>query len=406
MSVQRRNLYADRNINGVHTMTIITSDIVAEWTFSTNSGSTVFDVSGNGNDLTITGANVSWVTEASGTGLRFSPKTHTSQAKLDDLLNNGTIGSSLGNASQWSFIIVTKLLDGDNFTFLAGVERNTTAGSPEFQFRQYTVTTQRMASVAMAHQGDITSVRDGTLAEYQNIVVTIQAIDTTQAVDADRHKYYRNGSLVASPDFPATTVQNSVLELVNRSDRSFSLGSNPTQTSSSQADIYYVAIINRQITDQEAFDVSTALLAANDSSIVSAPVPNPPVVGAAPQQIAVTDTSITVGSTATCTDPFTHTFGLWAPDARPVEVDGDNRLAAILAGDGALFFVNDISGTSGVEEQHVFNGLAPATTYVAYAAATNTVTGESARHTSGTWISTTPQQTVDSSGNHSKHCCR
>lgn len=361
------------------------SNVVAEWLFSEGSGSVVADVSGNGNHLTLTSPDL-WVKDADGTSVRFSPKTHTDRAYLTDLSNNGTIGASLNNASAWTFVVVTKDLDSDNDKFLAGVEL-TSGGATDFQFRQFDGAENKLGSVAMSRQAQESKLLVTGTEFESGFTVHVQAIDTTRGTDPERHKYYKNGTLVTELEQAPATVINSELTMVDPSTLTIAFGSSPDGTSSSQATIHYALLLNRQVTDDEARDLWTRTRANSDGSVFAES--NPPEVAVPPAEVATTDTTITVGTTATSTDPIVHTFGLWAPDARP-EVGNDNRLTSVLTGSGALFFVNSVPGTSGVEGTYQFTGLDPDTTYVAYAATTNTVTGESTRYPTATWVTTTP----------------
>ena len=362
-------------------MTIVAGDIVAEWDFNYTSGSAVADLTGNGNDLSVTGAEYSWVSDASGGALRFLGTAHTSSATLTNIAANGTIGSSLDGATEWTFVVVVKNTAALNNRPLAGIRSGTS--STDLEFRYYSG--PNIASRIMSQQGDLSDLRASTV-HGDSISVHIQTIDTTQAEDVDRHQYYKNGLLVTPVTAP-TTLPNSNLSAINGTTRKFYLGYDGT--SASQADFHHAIIINRRITAQEADDLNS-LLTSNNGSIVS--VSNPPSVASPPAEIDVTNTTITVGSTATlagAAEPIQHYIGLWSNSNRPALGD-DNGLASIINGDGALFFAGSLAGTTGVQIQHQFTGLLQDTTYVAYVAARNTVTNEGERAAAGNWIKTLP----------------
>ena len=266
----------------------------ARWLFSEadsgNTPTTVFDNTGNGNDLTIdySSGDAEWTTGESGNGLDFIAATSSSAsaiAILSDIQNNGSLGTELDGASQVSGIIVTKLdTANDNGMRLFGIGTSTGNGD---------ITVTAEASLDLTLRFDYDSGGTGgrcvfdtgvTLSDNEVHVITF-TVDTNDTVDGDWNAQARmwvDGVEHVITETNGTLSNNHVIDSINATTRSMFVGNRPSLDRNIDGAVFYaeigtgvltasdIANYNRLLENSdENWDYSKNIIAPDDFSVGS-----------------------------------------------------------------------------------------------------------------------------------------
>jgi hypothetical protein len=250
---------------------------IARWLFNEASSgqipTTVADDTGNGNNLTINynTADANWTSNAAGNGLDFVavPSTaQTARIELSDIDVNGTIYSSLNNATTFSIFInvenlVGNAVQGHLMSFGRGVD------SWESTFLLNAIGT---TALKVEFSEDVDGL---SFVEYNSLTLaTINTIrfdiDTTQAAEDDRCKLYVDNVLIP-PSGAARLPLNAALYFNPALSHDFNIGNTSDRTRNIQGQIYYAELFTGTSTTQERLDSHTNVLANNDVNWWGAP---------------------------------------------------------------------------------------------------------------------------------------
>ena len=241
--------YFDADVTGTSTATssLSTAVSVARYLFNEASSgtvpTTVADDTGNGNTLTIDYASsaANWTSNSEGNGLDFTATENQAGmaiAELNDIANNGNLGSSLDDASEvWMTLVLQDIVGHSNAmrVFCIGTDAGNTDFSltkdagDDWEFRW------NRESGGGSGEVRFEFVQNGSGVD----VITI-AVDTSQVAGTDGYRIWAN-NVIQTHDFTAYT-QNDNIDLINNSNRSISIGNRPSQNRNIKGTVYYAEI--------------------------------------------------------------------------------------------------------------------------------------------------------------------
>lgn len=243
---------------------------IARWLLneasSGQSPTSIADDTGNGNDLDVinyAGSDANWTSNDEGNGLECIAVEQTSAAiaKLENVLTNGNIASSLNGATKASLILVVNVVAGGDSAsriFQLG-DSNTdgeitvvidTGGSPQFLVRWGM---------------DVAGGGQNEYAGPTGLTIITVVYDSTEAIQADRIKLYYDNELqtptssIVPLNRALTLNSTDDVSLLNRTDGLRSL----------KGAIFYAELFTGKLTEQQRLDAYTALSSDNDTSWIS-----------------------------------------------------------------------------------------------------------------------------------------
>lgn len=267
-------------------------------------GTSVADDTGNGNGLTFdpSAGDAAWTSIASGNGIDYTAAISTAGTAivgLEDILNNGNIGSSFIAATQLSFLIVCDIDAGDN----SGprlVQAGTDGGDGDFAIG--TRPSDWLFRWSKEVGGTDITYPVPTGGYPTGLMVIAVAIDTTLATAADRIKVWYNN--VQQTAISGTIPQNESISL-NNAAYNFSVGNRYTLNRNIDGQIYYTELFTGVLTDAEVSTATTNLLADNDSNWATVPVTGTVDTTLDPITSDASGLVIATGTIASTLDPIT-----------------------------------------------------------------------------------------------------
>lgn len=234
---------------------------------SGTSPTTTADDTGNGNTLTVgySSSDAEWTSVAAGNGVDFltaADTPSTARLYLEDIVNNGNLGSALDDAKE-----VWMVLAFDNIVGTSSGMRAFAIGTNSGNTDLSLIKNENdlwQARWDRESGGDVSGfVFDEAQSASGTVDVIVIQFDTNQAAAADGQKAWFNDSLVSQSSVLYT--QNSILDAINQTDRWITVGNRPDRARNVQGQIYTAIIGTGVLTSQQVTDISTNLLTDNDA---------------------------------------------------------------------------------------------------------------------------------------------
>jgi hypothetical protein len=222
---------------------------------------TCTDDTGNGNTLAIDYSTdqLYWNSIPAGNGLDFQGNDHLATVKLDNIADNGNIGSSLDSVTEASLVLRLNMLSGDvsaNRAFYIGLA----AGNSDFSFNLR----PDIIEVRWNEELETDSRCQYDLTMPTGVKTIGVTVDTTELTQGDRVKLYLDGVLQTTKILD-NIVLDSALTGVNSTLRGVCIGNRNNGARGGDADVYYAELFTGKLTATEHATAHTNLTKTNES---------------------------------------------------------------------------------------------------------------------------------------------
>jgi hypothetical protein len=256
------------------TPTLASSNLIARYLLNeASSGNSVTQINSTVNsyhlnEIDYNGTAMFWTQNSAGNkGIRSTSISQQQHARRKVTTGDTLISASVGNKWTWEIVIDGDMLGSANNDRVVAVHRRTSTGISAFSI---VVNTTEFFCTGFNNSSSIT---DGTflhsmlrsdLVAGRNIIHLV--IDSTLATAADRAKFYLNGVFKSPSTTTNTVIQNSTLAIDTDYDLIlFNRGDGVNLTRSPQGNLYYAALYNKVLTQDEINVNYSALITSDDT---------------------------------------------------------------------------------------------------------------------------------------------
>lgn len=248
---------------------------IGRWLFSEAASgtgpTTVADDTGNGNTLQIdySTGDAAWTSIAAGNGLDFtaaSPSATSAVCYIANITSTGNIGSSLNNATECSFTVVSDFTTPSSASaFFLRIGSTSANGG----YCSLTVNSSRRVFVQFGDEYDVYNGADFLTAIGTGVRVLTVVIETSQGTAANRVKVWDNNSAL-TVDYTDVALNRAMTDL-NTYGSNFSIGNRYSAVDANiDGAIYYAELFTGVLTPTQVGDIYTALISDNDADWAAA----------------------------------------------------------------------------------------------------------------------------------------